>query len=73
MSQCPYLIKDAKEIGWFNCQHDEGHSGDHKPVPPTVGRTHEFTGKWFKPGDPPEPPDPPIPIGIFAASATQPK
>jgi hypothetical protein len=66
MSQCLYMIKDARDIGFWNCKLEEGHDArelgmhatDHKPHPPAVGRQHEFSGKWFKPGDAPAP-DPP--------------
>jgi hypothetical protein len=62
------MIKDAKDIGWFNCQLEEGHGGDHKPHPPAVGRMHEFSGKWFRPGDAPAPAQSDEPINRAAAT-----
>ena len=51
MNQCPYRIKDALAIGWFNCQSEAGHSGDHVPPLPQVGRKNRFEGIWHRPGE----------------------
>jgi hypothetical protein len=49
--QCPYRIKDARQIGWFNCQLQEGHEPDHVPPPAPVGRTLMVEGIWHRPGE----------------------
>jgi hypothetical protein len=49
--QCPYRIKDARQIGWFNCQLEDGHDGVHNPPPPPVGRTLMVEGIWHRPGE----------------------
>jgi hypothetical protein len=62
MSQCPYMIKNAVNIGWSNCQLEAGHNVAHKPD----GRENSFAGQWFKPGDPSSPPD----LGFFSVVET---
>lgn len=48
MSQCPYRIKDALDIGWFNCQFNEGHEGqDHQ----TQRSARQVEGIWHRPGE----------------------
>jgi hypothetical protein len=52
MIQCPYRIKDANGIGWFNCQLEDAHDGrDHVPPSAAVGHTQKFEGKWHRPGE----------------------
>jgi hypothetical protein len=50
--QCPYLIKDAKGIGWWNCQLEAGHEATtpHKAPRPN-GRDPEVEGIWHIPGE----------------------
>jgi hypothetical protein len=49
MNQCPYRIKDALGIGWWNCQLDESHVGHSEHQPPRAARQVE--GIWHKPGE----------------------
>jgi len=64
MSQCPYRIKDAKGIGWFVCQREEGHpddgpGGGHRPALPVLSRGDRsallFEGIWHRPEVDPQP------------------
>lgn len=50
--QCPYRIKDANDIGWFNCKLEAGHEATtpHKPPRP-LGREPEVVGIWHRPGE----------------------
>jgi hypothetical protein len=48
MMQCPYRIKDAKDIGWWNCQLEAGHDGT-PHVPPPSAKAVE--GIWHRPGE----------------------
>jgi hypothetical protein len=50
MSQCPYRIKDALGMGWWNCQLDESHIGNSEHQPPRSARQVE--GIWHRPGEP---------------------
>jgi hypothetical protein len=49
MNQCPYRIKDAKSIGWWNCQLEAGHESTTPHRPPLSAKAVE--GIWHRPGE----------------------
>lgn len=51
MNQCTYRIKDARQIGWYNCQLEEGHAGVHSTSRAPVGRIVMVEGIWHRPGE----------------------
>lgn len=42
--QCKYIIADTQDFGFWNCQLDEGHDGDHQ-LP--SGEHCKTSGEWF--------------------------
>jgi hypothetical protein len=48
-NQCTYRIKDAKAIGWWNCQLETGHESTTPHRPPLSAKTVE--GIWHRPGE----------------------
>jgi hypothetical protein len=47
--QCPYRIKDANDIGWWNCQLEAGHEATTPHRAPRTAKAVE--GIWHRPGE----------------------